>query len=346
MALSQLELSLIAHCPVPYAIQEKLFTLPSILSEFSEDFCVHHKFPYEKMKSIFTPAFISKIQETLATQHISILTHTSPNFPPSILTLTRPPLFLFVRGMLPTVPLVSIVGSRKMTSYGAHTLHTLVPPLVAAGCGIVSGLAFGVDALAHDITVQNQGYTVAILPSGITSSHLYPQSHFPLAQKILTNGGLLISQFPLFHKPRKHEFLERNRLIAAYSSYTLIIEASLRSGSLSTAKHAQTLGKPLGSIPARITDRESAGCLSLIANGAFPVTSPADILHHFSLSTHSPQQSSPDPILQHLLHSPCTLEELANLTALSLPILLENLTMLELAHKVSLLPDGKYTATS
>ena len=346
MALSQLELSLIASCPVPYAVHKKLLALSTLLSDFSEDFCLHHKLPYEKMKMCFTPAYIFKTQETLTLQKISILTHTSIEFSPSILTLSHPPLFLFTRGNTSSIPLVSIVGSRKMTSYGAHTLHTLVPPLISAGCGIVSGLAFGVDALAHEITLRNQGYAVAILPSGVASTHLYPQSHVSLAHQILEQGGLLISQFPLFHKPRNHDFLERNRLIATYSSYTLIIEASLRSGSLSTAKHAHSLNKPLGAIPGRITDRESAGCLSLIAQGAFPVAKPDDILCHISLSPLSSQPPSEDPILKHLARSPSTLEELAYQTNFLLPDLLENLTMLELAHKVSLLPDGKYTATS
>jgi len=344
MALSQLELSLIASCPVSRSIKERLLTHHALLSDFSKDFCEHFHFPYEKMKPIFSSSFISKTESTLSKESITVHSSHSQNYPSQLLQLTPLPLIIFMRGALLVQPLISIVGSRNMTSYGGQILHSFIPRLVEAGCGVVSGLAFGVDALSHEITLQHHGYTAAILPSGINNDHMYPRSHFSLANRIIESGGLLLSSFPLFHTPRKHDFLDRNKIITAISSFTLVVEASLQSGSLSTAAHAQKLGKPLGAIPGRISDLQSQGCLSLISRGALPISSISQLLTHLSLTpTYTPNPSK-DPIITHLLVNPATLEELAILTEFSIPKLLENLTMLELAHKVSLLPDGKYTA--
>ncbi len=344
MALSQLELSLIASCPVSRSIKEQLLTQDSLLSDFSKDFCEHFHFPYEKMKSVFSPSFISKTESTLTQQSIMVCSPHSQNYPSSLSQLSPQPLIIFMRGDLSAQPLISVVGSRNITSYGRQVLHSFIPHLVEAGCGVVSGLAFGIDALSHELALSHNGYTAAILPSGIDNATIYPHSHFSLANRILDNGGLLLSPFPLFHTPRKHDFLDRNQLIAAFSSFTLIIEASLRSGSLSTAAHAQKLGKPLGAIPGRITDLQSHGCLSLIADGALPIYTVSQLLTHLSLTGMSTPETSKDPLIQHLQANPVTLEELAILTQFPIPQLLENLTMLELAHKVSLLPDGKYTA--
>lgn len=344
MALSQLELSLIASCPVSNSIKEQLLTHDTLLSDFSKDFCEHFHFPYEKLKSFFSSSFVSKTESILIQESITVCSRYSSNYPSSLSSLYNPPLIIFMRGNLSVQPLISVVGSRNMTSYGRQVLHSFIPPLVEAGCGIVSGLAFGVDALSHELALHHNGYTTAILPSGIDNTTLYPHSHFPLANRILEHGGLLLSSYPLFHSPRKHDFLDRNQLIAAFSSFTLIIEASLRSGSLSTAAHAQKLGKPLGAIPGRITDLKSHGCLSLIAQGVLPIYTISQLLTHLSLTGISTSETSKDPIIQHLNTNPLTLEELAILTQFPIPQLLENLTMLELAHKVSLLPDGKYTA--
>lgn len=190
-------------------------------------------------------------------------------------------------------PCVAIVGSRKPTPYGIEVTEHVVSELVRAGVVIISGLAFGVDATAHRAALKYGGQTVAVLPSGIDT--IYPASHRALADQIMKTG-LLVTQFKPGHRPRKHDFLHRNRLIAGLSDAVVIPEAAERSGSLNTARHALDLGIPVFAAPGRLTDHMSRGTNKLIYDmHAKMMNSSDDLLQAVGIQPHSILTTSPYP---------------------------------------------------
>lgn len=213
-----------------------------------------------------------------------MLTLETNQLPATIRNLHKPPSRLFVEGdtsLLSAPHLLSVVGSRKVTQYGVAITKQLIEPLARSGVVIVSGLALGIDSLAHRAALDAGGKTIAVLPSGINS--IYPSSHVGLAKQIINSGGLIISEYPPYTKPMKHHFIERNRLISATSQATLIVEASLKSGSLHTARFALEQGRDVLAVPGNITSESSIGTNNLIKAGAQPITSADDLFAYFSL---------------------------------------------------------------
>lgn len=172
-------------------------------------------------------------------------------------------------------PVVAIVGSRKPTPYGKQVTEQLATELSRAGVVVVSGLAFGVDIIAHKAVLRAGGETIAVLPSGL--NNIYPASHGRYAQQI-TERGSLLSEYSDDHMPRVAEFLERNRIIAACSDLIIIPEATEKSGSLNTAKHAKSMNIPICAVPGPINSALSSGTNLLIKQGAHLITSFQDVL--------------------------------------------------------------------
>lgn len=210
---------------------------------------------------------------------INKITPKSNIYPDRLLQLAKPPKKLSMIGAsleeLLTMPTVGIVGSRKVTPYGRDVTEEFTASLTRAGICIVSGLALGVDSIAHASALKAKGKTIAVLPSGIKA--IYPASHRGLARNILTSGGTLVSEYADDFKPRRESFIERNRIIAALSDALLVTEAAEKSGSLHTANFALELGKPVLAVPGNITSPTSAGTNNLIKMGAVPVTRLDDI---------------------------------------------------------------------
>jgi DNA processing protein len=180
-------------------------------------------------------------------------------------------------------PIVAVVGTRKPTPYGKRITEQITSELARAGVVIVSGLAYGVDIIAAKATITENGSTIAILPSGL--ENIYPASHAKIAKKIKENG-CLISEFPPKHKPIRHEFLQRNRIIAAMSNLVIIPEAAARSGSLNTAKHAIEMGIPVCVVPGPVTSSMSEGTNNLVKEGkAKLITSAQDVLEMLGVNT-------------------------------------------------------------
>ena len=182
-----------------------------------------------------------------------------------------------------TLKTIAVVGTRKTTSYGRQVTEKLVSELVVAGFTIVSGLALGVDAIAHRTAIENnavsagrQGLTIAVLGCGVDCAS--PGENTNLYNQILEQDGLIISEYPLSEPPKPGTFPARNRLIAALSKATLVTEAAADSGSLITADWAQKLGKKVFAVPGPITSRQSDGTAYLLKRGAKFVTSAQDIL--------------------------------------------------------------------
>ena len=156
------------------------------------------------------------------------------------------PAKLYVKGeasLLERKPIVGIVGSRRFTPYGKRLATDVAETLARAGVPVVSGLALGIDSIAHRACIEAGGQTIAVLPCGIDT--VYPANHRGIADQILARGGLLISEYEGSLLPMRHQFIERNRLIAALSDVLFIPEAAEASGSLHTARFALELGKPI-----------------------------------------------------------------------------------------------------
>jgi DNA processing protein len=171
---------------------------------------------------------------------------------------------------------VSVVGARAATAYGTYVATELSADLAAKGITVISGGAYGIDACAHRGALASAGCTVAVLASGLTFG--YPKGHFELFAAI-GQSGVLVSERPPDYAPTRPEFLVRNRLIAALSRGTVVVEAALRSGALNTARHARELNRPVMAVPGPVTSAQSAGCHELIREwGAVCVTGAADVI--------------------------------------------------------------------
>ena len=201
----------------------------------------------------------------------SISSITDP-LPSRLEDIPERPRTLYSKGQLPEYQLgVAIVGTRKPTAYGRQVTAELSERLVERGAIIISGLAHGVDGIAHEAALDARGQTVAVLACGL--DQVYPAIHRGLADKIIASGGALISEYPPGTPPLPHRFLERNRLVSGLADIVIVTEASLRSGTMNTVSHALAQGKDVYAVPGPITSAMSAGCNALIAQGANPIVS-------------------------------------------------------------------------
>ena len=208
-------------------------------------------------------------------QFSSILLQNSL-FPDQLREIPSVPKELFVLGELPSGPAIAIVGSRKPTNYGREITYQLAYELAQAGVVIISGLALGLDAVAHQAAIDAGGKTVAVLAHGL--DQIYPTSNRNLALKILKTGGALVSDYPVKTPSLPQNFAARNRIISGLSLGVLVTEAASSSGSLITANFALDQNRVVMAVPGNITSLASAGPNNLIRSGAVPVTSASDIL--------------------------------------------------------------------
>ncbi len=209
---------------------------------------------------------------------IEYITREDSRFPPMLLQISDPPEGLYVRGNLKDHPCISVVGTRRLTAYGKRATRDIVQGVVSSGLGIISGMAFGIDAEAHKATLEAGGYTIAILATGIDDETLYPREHVSLAHQILKSGGAIISEQPPRSPSFKYAFPKRNRLIAGMTPATLVVEASPDSGSLITARLALEENREVMAVPGSIYSSASNGCFELIKLGAKPVRNADDVL--------------------------------------------------------------------
>lgn len=222
---------------------------------------------------------VQQIYTILVEQDIRIITESDSDYPPLLLETPDHPYLLYVRGTLPapTMPLVSVVGSRKYTTYGKQACESLVRDLARASVGIVSGLALGIDKIAHETTLKEHGYTLAVLGSGIDDKSITPHSHEIFGKELLKTGAL-ISEFPPFAQANEKTFPMRNRIVAGMTLGTLVIEAAEKSGTLITARLALEYNREVGAVPGSIFSTLCQGTNNLLKKGAIPVTHAQDLL--------------------------------------------------------------------
>lgn len=218
-------------------------------------------------------------------ERIFVLTWYSRLYPEQLRNISDPPTVLFCMGniRLLSTPMLAIVGTRRMTKYGAEVTEMFAKDIACNGITIISGLADGVDSKAHSSALAVKGKTIAVLGSGL--HHVYPSTNIGLAQQIIEHDGLLISEYLPEEKAKVYYFPIRNRIIAGLSQGVLITEATCNSGSMHTKKYALEYGKNLYIVPARITDIYSAGCNQTIQElQGSVVLSSNDILRDYPIA--------------------------------------------------------------
>ncbi len=225
--------------------------------------------------------------------NVEILFQENEFYPPLLAEIYEPPDFIYVLGdkKLLREDKLAVVGSRKGSAYGWNCLERILPGVCAAGLAVVSGMAYGIDSMAHKITLREKGKTIGVNAGGLL--HLYPAGNRGVIDKILEHG-CVISEFALDIVPRPFYFPIRNRIIAGISKAILVVEAALKSGSLITARLGLDQNRDILAIPGNIDSPISKGTNYLIRQGARLVTGSADILEEFGLEL----PGGPDASLQ------------------------------------------------
>lgn len=288
---------------------------------------------------------IEKIMEKLNKEGISVISINNPDYPALLKEINDPPFALFIRGKLPNPnsPTLGVVGTRKFTPYGKLACQEIVAPLVNQGIVIVSGLAFGIDAIAHQTTLDNKGVTIAVLGGGVDKKTIAPSSHLQLAEQIIASGGAVISEYPIGFAPTPYSFPARNRIIAGLSLGTLVIEAPETSGALITARCALDYNREVFAIPHSLNSPTGVGPNNLIKMGAKLVTDSSDIIESLSLTGLGeiinnkqilPSTPTEAKILQFLSKEPLHIDLIIKTSGLDSPTVNSTLVLMEMKGKV------------
>lgn len=282
-----------------------------------------------------------------------VLTLADARYPAGLLQIADPPLLLYAVGRLPQPwpDAIAIVGSRNATPQGLSNARQFGATFARAGLTVVSGLALGIDGAAHEGALDGAApgglATVAVVGTGL--DRVYPKQHHELAHRIAQQGAIL-SEFPIGTPPLAQNFPRRNRLIAALSHGTVVVEAALQSGSLITAREAAEQGKEVFAIPGSIHSPQSRGCHALLKQGAKLVETAQDVLEELPQLGRRPAReeraraaaSEPDALLEALGFDPVGLDALVARTGLDAAALQARLLELELGGTVARLPGGLF----
>lgn len=277
----------------------------------------------------------------------------STNLFTSILAdLPDTPKNLYIRGNIPQkrIKSVAIVGARKPTTYGKEIAGRLAREFAQNGIVVISGMALGIDGIAHRAALEAGGITIAVLANGVDK--FYPSSHSTLGQKIIDNGGAIISEYEPGTPALPYRFLERNRIVSGLADAVIIVEAAARSGTLSTATHALNQGKDVFAVPGNITSPLSEGCNKLIKMGAEPLLSAQEVIEKLiprnSKDSHQTtifKGDSPEEqlIIDLLLKGIQNGDELATQAKMSVMTFNQTITMLEIKDIVASLGANQWT---
>ncbi len=295
-------------------------------------------------------------------QDCHILSLIDTDYPSQLKTITDPPPMLYVRGDARCLskPQLAIVGSRNPTSGGEGNAQQFAQSLSKLGLVITSGMASGIDAQAHIGALQAGGQTIAVCGTGL--DRIYPAKHKSLAHQISTQGAL-VSEFSIGTSPIANNFPKRNRVISGLSLGTLVVEASIKSGTMITAKLAAEQGREVFAIPSSIHNPLACGCHQLIKQGAKLVENIDDITDELALDfapladknidtkdikdtkDTKEMDNTPSLLLKCLSYEPLTVDEMVEKSGLSPQIVIQELLTLELANKVATVGGSGYLLT-
>ena len=289
---------------------------------------------------------LNNILEIMARENIKAVTLADDFYPKLLQEIYAPPPILFYQGEFNSAKdefSLAIVGTRKLSNYGRQVTPEITKALAESGLVIISGLALGIDSIAHETALESGGRTTAVLGSGLDREHIYPAANHNLCAKIIASGGAIISEYPPGTESLRQHFPQRNRIISGLSLGTLIIEAPEESGALLTARFALEQNREIFAIPGSIYSPNSLGPNNLIRMGAKLVTRAEDILEALDLNLVKeyvetkkiiPDSAEEAKILAHLSHEPIHFNELVKLTKLDTSVLNSTLTLMEMKGRV------------
>jgi DNA processing protein len=295
---------------------------------------------------------LDRLYDSIREQQVTVLTLQDEIYPKLLREISQSPPVLYVRGALTPADefAVAVVGTRRLTAYGQQIARDACLYLAGHGLTVVSGLARGVDALAHQNALKAGGRTIAVLGSGVDV--IYPPEHRMLAEAIIENGAI-VSDYPLGTQPEGVNFPPRNRIISGLSLATIVVEAGDRSGALITADFAVEQGRDVFAVPGNILSPMSKGTNRLIQKGAFAMVSPQDVLDVLDLAQVDdykaarqalPADTTEAKILQALDFEPIHVDELSGELDLPVEKVSAALTMMELKGMVQHVGGMRYAA--
>ncbi len=294
-------------------------------------------------------------EKALAQKQVTYLTLQDSSYPMLLKEIKNPPFVLFVRGNADILraslvpPTIGIVGTRKITDYGQHVTELITTELVAKGCIIVSGLAFGVDAVAHQTTIDCGGKTIAVLGCGIDCCS--PRENQALYDQIIASGGAIVSEYGLGFAPTKGSFPSRNRIIAGLSQGVVVTEGAANSGALYTANDAFASGRKVFAVPGSVTSSLSQGPFQLLKQGAVLVSNGHEVLAELGITSlpvpqnERPKGDTPDEqkIIDLLLNEKQHIDELVRKSSIAYAKLSGILSLMELKGIVKHLEGGFFS---
>jgi DNA processing protein len=288
-------------------------------------------------------AALAPVSAWLEDQNNHIITLADAEFPQALLNIPDPPILLYVKGRLELLnrPAFAIVGSRNATAQGIRNAEAFGQALSEAGLAIASGMAHGIDAAAHRGGLLGKSSSIAVVGTGLDK--IYPAANKELAYQ-LAKEGAIVSEFPLGTPPLAANFPRRNRIISGLSLGALVVECSLQSGSLITARMALEQGREVFAIPGSIHAAQSKGPHHLIKQGAKLVECAEDILNELGFLTTAAPAAAPikHPLFEHLGFDPIDMDGLSKSSGLTIEALSAILLQLELEGSVAPLPSGLY----
>jgi DNA processing protein len=290
---------------------------------------------FSQRKEIDPPQEWAKLEK----EQVRMLIETDADYPHLLREIPSAPYVLYMKGEMDlNAPMISIVGSRKHSDYGSQAAYALAKDLAQAGITVVSGMAYGIDAVAHRGALDGGGKTIAVLGNSLDEKNIHPVSNLKLSREIAANGCLL-SDFPVETHASVGTFPARNRLVAGLSMGTLIVEAGEKSGTLITANLALEFNRDVLAVPGPIFSPQSQGTNALIKNGAKMVTSVKDILEELRWETvpeksippaRIPQNTEEEILLRLLSADPIHIDNLAKLSKLGTVSASSTLSLMEI----------------
>ncbi len=293
------------------------------------------------------PKSVTAAKHLLISKKIAVITIDSSAYPPLLRQINDPPLWLFYRGdkSILQKTCLTVVGTRKPTNYALLVAEKLLPEELVNQLCLVSGLAYGVDKKIHQLALKYNSPTIAVLAGGLDS--IYPVDHHRLAEQIVEEGGLLLTEYPPLSRPRPAKFPIRNRIIAGLSKVTIVLEAAIRSGSLTTAKAALDYNREVMAVPSEITRRNADGTNFLIKQGAILLDDPFQLYEIYGLKPKKSADNLDEPahrLLHLLVKEALSIDQIALLTNRPIPEILGILTELELLGQIFQNRPGFYQA--
>lgn len=293
---------------------------------------------------------LDKVLEDLKKENIKYCFLDGDDYPEFLKKINDPPLVLFYKGSLDYnfKKSIAVVGTRNCSLYGKQACENICTDLAQNKMTIISGLALGIDGIAHKTAIANNAKTMAVLGTGISKNSIYPKEHCGLVDKIISSGGAVVSEYPPHIKGTRFTFPARNRIIAGLSRGTLVIEAPFKSGALITARVALDYNRDVFIIPHNITSTRGQGCNHMIQNGAIITLRAKDILNEFGIEADKKENTKvlldevEQKIFACLSDEPKLIDFIIKETCLDSPMVLGKLTVLEMKKIVKNVGGGSY----